>query len=90
MQREDAFSLKEDISISCVGRSSKILKELLNECQEKYLASIKNKTTIFKHYNRGWDKKNTVAIRQSNSVIIDLEEKTVLLEDIKCFLESQV
>jgi chaperone BCS1 len=90
MQREDPFlSSKEDMSISCIGRSSKILKELLNECREKYLASVKNKTTIFKHDNGSWDKKNAVAIRQSNSVIIDQKEKTALLEDIKGFLESQ-
>lgn len=90
MQREDPFnSSKEDISISCIGRSSKILKDLLNECREKYLASVKNKTTIFKHCNGGWDKKNAVAIRQSNSVVIDQKEKTELLEDIKDFLESQ-
>jgi chaperone BCS1 len=89
MQNENRFFPKEEISVSCIGRSSQVLKDLLNECRTEYLRLVKNKTSIFKHRNGDWDKVRAVDIRQPNTVIINEEKKTALLEDIKCFLESQ-
>jgi chaperone BCS1 len=89
VQRENRFFPKEEISVSCIGRSSKVLKDLLSECRTKYLASVQNKTSIFKHHNGDWNKSSAVDIRQPDTVIVNEEKKTALLEDIKCFLESQ-
>ena len=89
VQNENRFFPKEEISVSCIGRSSQVLKDLLNECRTEYLRLVKNKTSIFKHRNGDWDKVGAVDVRQPNTVIINEEKKIALLEDIKCFLESQ-
>jgi chaperone BCS1 len=48
-QKVDRFFEKEKIAISCIGRSSHILKDLLSECRTKYLALVKDKTSVMKH-----------------------------------------
>jgi chaperone BCS1 len=51
VQNENRFFLKEEISISYIGRSLKILMDLFSECRIEYLKLVKNKTSIFKRYN---------------------------------------
>lgn len=85
----ERYFSKEEIAISCIGRSSQILKDLLNKCRCEYLELMKNKTSIFKHRHDDWEKTEAVDIRQPETVILDEEKKTALLDDIKCFLESK-
>lgn len=91
VQRDGNYFSREDMSISCIGKSSNILKDLLNECRTTYLASLKSKTSIFKHKRQSgdWNKTEPVDIRQSNTLILNEVKKTALLKDIDDFLESR-
>jgi chaperone BCS1 len=89
VQNENRFFPKEDISISCIGRSPKILIDLFSECRIEYLKLVKNNTSIFEHYNGDWSKTRTVDIRELDTVILNKEEKTALLEDVKSFLDLE-
>jgi mitochondrial chaperone BCS1 len=87
VQNEDRFYTQEEISVSCIGRSPTVLKDLISECQIEYLKLVKNKTTIFEHQKGDWRKSRTVDIRQLDTVILNTEKKTALLDDVKSFLE---
>lgn len=91
MQKDSnrSFFPKEEISVSCIGRSPKILRELFSECRMEYLKLIQNKTSIFEHGDCGWEKTDTIDIRPLDTVIIDEKKKTELLKDIKDFLDPQ-
>ena len=66
-----------------------ILKELLSKCRTEYLKLVKNKTSIFGYYNSSWRTIGTVDIRDLDTIILDKEKKTVLLEDIKSFINFE-
>jgi chaperone BCS1 len=89
MQSGDRFFVEEEISVSCIGRSPALLKDLFSECRTEYLKLVKNKTTIFEHHSGDWKKTNTVDIRELGTVILSKEKKTALLEDIKSFLDLE-
>ena len=89
VQNDSRFYTKEEISVSCIGRSPKVLKDLFSDCRTKYLDIVKNKTSIFEHYNGDWKKSKAVDIRQLDTVILNDERKTALLNDVKSFLGSQ-
>ncbi|CAI0652743.1 unnamed protein product [Colletotrichum noveboracense] len=50
-QNDVAFFPRKTITISCVSRSSQILRDLMDKCRSKYLRISENKTSIFKHHN---------------------------------------
>ncbi|KAJ6003700.1 hypothetical protein N7522_006392 [Penicillium canescens] len=79
----------EKISVTCLGRSSIILKDLLKECQDEYLSQIENRTTIFGHCGVQWKKEKAKEIRPLSTVILRESEKNPLIKDMKDFLEPQ-
>lgn len=89
IQKEDRIFPKEEISVSCVGRSPEILRELFSECRTEYLKLTRNKTSIFEHRDSAWKKTRAIDIRQLDTVILDEKKKTVLLKDIRSFLDPQ-
>jgi hypothetical protein len=48
---------------------------------------VKNKTSIFEHQDGDWNKTGTMDIRQLDTVIINGEKKTALLNDVQSFLD---
>ncbi|KAK0628277.1 BCS1 N terminal-domain-containing protein [Bombardia bombarda] len=86
-EKEVRFSVHEEISLSCLGRSSTILRELLSECRTEYLKLVQNKTSVFEHRDRGWKRTSTRDIRPMSTVIMDEKEKGSLVEDINSFLD---
>ncbi|KAJ6125991.1 hypothetical protein N7471_010484 [Penicillium samsonianum] len=83
------YSKYENISVTCLGRSSNILKALLKECQDEYLNHIENKITIFGHCSSQWRKEKAKDIRPLSTVILKDSEKSPLIKDMKDFLEPQ-
>jgi chaperone BCS1 len=50
IEKKGEFSLfreREEVLVSCLGRSSHILKDLLEECRQRYLECLQGKTLIF-------------------------------------------
>jgi len=84
-EKDMGFRREEVISVSCFGRSPAILKELFDECRSEYLKSMENKTPIFENRDGKWRRMKAGNIRPISTVIMNEEEKTELLEDIKSF-----
>jgi chaperone BCS1 len=80
---------REEISVSCIGRSPGVLREFFSECRAEYLKLVKNKTSVFEHGDSDWKKTRAIDIRPLDTVILDEEKKTALLEDIKAFLDPE-
>jgi chaperone BCS1 len=79
---------REEVSISCFGRSLQILKELLNECCTKYAKLVQGKTCLYEpHQDSTWIRSLVLKIRHTLTVILDESKKRELLEDIREFLD---
>ena len=81
------FSSREDVSISCFGRSPQILKELLDECCTEYAKLVRGKTCLYEHQDGQWIRSAVSKIRRTSTVVLDESRKTELLEDIREFLD---
>jgi chaperone BCS1 len=81
------FSSREDVSISCLGRSPQILKELLSECRTEYAKLVQGKTCLYEHQDGTWARSRVSDIRRISTVILDENKKRELLEDISDFLD---
>lgn len=68
-----AKETKEEISISCIGGSSEILREFFNNCRTKYLKFIQRKTSVFEHHDGEWRKAKERDIRPISTVIMNEE-----------------
>ncbi|EDN04866.1 predicted protein [Histoplasma mississippiense (nom. inval.)] len=84
-----AKETKEEISISCIGGSAQILRELLSDCRAEYLKLLQKKTTVFEHHDGEWRKAKARDIRPISTVIMDEDEKIALLKDIEGFLDER-
>jgi mitochondrial chaperone BCS1 len=78
---------KEEVSISCFGWSSQILKVLLDECRQQYLMRVRSKTLIFENRNGRWRQSKERDIRPISTVLHDKKGKESLLDDIESFLD---
>jgi chaperone BCS1 len=83
-----AFREEEEITIKCIGRTGKILDELMKECRQEYLRQNQNKTTVFEHRGDFWKRTATKGPRPLSSVIIPAQQKQQLVEDLKSFHDS--
>ena len=81
------FSSREEVSISCFGRSPQILKELLSECRTEYAKLVQGKTCLYGHQDGKWIRSAVSKTRRTSTVILDESRKTELLEDIRDFLD---
>lgn len=86
--RKDSNSEREEVSVSCVSRSSEILREFFDDCRTQYLNVIQKKTTVFEHRDGEWRKAKTRDIRPISTVIMNEADKKTLLTDIDDFLDE--
>lgn len=88
------FQNDETIQLTCVGRSTQPIKDLLMECRDQYLTTRRANTVVRRpatkeHRNRGRTVWNTVAKRPSrplDTVVLDKTQKESLLADINEYL----
>lgn len=88
------FQNDETIQLTCIGRSTQPIKDLLMECREQYLITRKANTVVRRphtkeHRNRGRTVWTTVAKRPSrplDTVVLDNAQKESLLADINEYL----
>ncbi|KAM5354953.1 hypothetical protein ACJ41O_001599 [Fusarium nematophilum] len=88
-QVDVGFHQEEQISVTCVGRSSRILKGLLEDCRLEYLNESKNKTTIYGHREDCWRKEKAVTARPLSTVILDEKQKGSLIRELRDFLDPE-
>ncbi|OHE90265.1 mitochondrial chaperone bcs1, partial [Colletotrichum orchidophilum] len=86
-QNEVALFPRKTMTVSCVGGSSQILRDLMGECRLEYLKISEDKTSIFEHHNNGWKRIMTREIRPIETVIMKEELKQTLIDDISTFLD---
>jgi chaperone BCS1 len=82
------FSSREEVSISCFGRSPQILKELVSECNTKYTNLVRDKTCLYEHQDGRWTRSAVVNRKRIETVVLNESEKGGLLKDIKDFLDQ--
>ena len=89
LRRHQAGELisREEVSISCVGRSPQILRELLSECRTEYAKLVQGRTCLYEHQDGKWIRSAVSKIRRTSTVILKEDRKRELLEDIKEFLD---
>ncbi|RYO79286.1 hypothetical protein DL764_010033 [Monosporascus ibericus] len=61
--KETQFRQEEEISLSCLGRSQRIIRELLDECRDEYLQQTQKKITVFEHREGYWSRAASVVAR---------------------------
>ena len=82
----------EQINISCLGRNSAIIKELLEEAQRAFLEKDGNKTIIYRGSKSGsggdaqWVRCMSRPPRPISTVVLDEVQKANFVDDIKDYL----
>ncbi|KAH6645644.1 putative mitochondrial chaperone bcs1 [Truncatella angustata] len=87
--KETAFRQEEEISLTCLGRTSKVIQAFLAECRLEYLQRIENKTTIFEHSAERWRRTTAINARPMSTVLISDHEKQSLISDVDKFLAEE-
>ncbi|EGE08382.1 hypothetical protein TEQG_07492 [Trichophyton equinum CBS 127.97] len=80
---------KDEISISCIGRSPGILRQLFSDCRSEYLKLSQKKTSVFEPEGKDWRKAKSRDIRPISTVIMDEVKKGAVLKDIEGFLDEK-
>lgn len=88
------FSTKETIMLTCIGRSTQPIKDLIRECRDRHHDRGKLRTNVRRPAtrdmrNRGYPPWVKVAVRPSrpmDTVILDPEQKQTVLADINEYL----
>lgn len=88
------ISTKETINLTCIGRSTQPIKDLIRECRDRHLDRGKLRTSVRRPAtrdmrNRGYPPWVKVAVRPSrpmDTVILDPEQKQNVLADINEYL----
>ncbi|CAG9996845.1 unnamed protein product [Clonostachys byssicola] len=80
---------EEQTTLSCLGWSNKILKQLMQECRSEYLEQIRGKTSIFENSSSSFKKLKDKDARPLSTVILDHERKQQFLGDIQGFLSEE-
>ncbi|KUL81905.1 hypothetical protein ZTR_09532 [Talaromyces verruculosus] len=79
----------EEISLSSIGTSPKILMDLLGECREQYLKLIQRKVPVFQPEGGEWKRTGLRHARDISTVLMDEGVKKDVLEDMQKFLNEQ-
>jgi chaperone BCS1 len=82
------ISSREEASISCFGRSPRILRELLSECRTEYTNLVWDKTCIYEHQDGRWTRSVMANRKRIETVILNKRIKEELLKDIEEFLDQ--
>ncbi|KAG9256843.1 putative BCS1 protein precursor [Emericellopsis atlantica] len=86
------ISEKEEIIISCFGRSADLIKELLHEAREQHMAKDEHKTLIYRGGNDGqggdltWKRCMARSTRPFSTVILNEKVKQELVDDVADYL----
>ncbi|OJD28050.1 hypothetical protein ACJ73_00556 [Blastomyces percursus] len=80
---------KDEISVSCIGRSPAILRQFFCECRSEYLKLSQKKTSVFEPEDKKWRKAKSRDIRPISTVIMDEEQKGAVLKDVEAFLDEK-
>ncbi|KAI1484372.1 BCS1 N terminal-domain-containing protein [Biscogniauxia mediterranea] len=83
----------EEISLSCFGRDPSVLKQLLQDARERYLAKDEKKTLIYRGISKtgiasdtSWQRCMARAHRPFSTVILNESKKKEIIDDISDYL----
>ena len=86
--KDDGFHKVEEISITCAGRSPKVLQDFMLECREEYMRTVENKTVIFENCGGRWRKATEKRKRSFSTVLLSRSLKEELIADVKQFVDQ--
>lgn len=81
---------REELRISSIRLNSTILKDLIEECREKYLKEAQRKISVFENREGEWKKAKLRPVRPISTVIMDEEVKDDILGDVDEFLDQDM
>ncbi|GLA67401.1 hypothetical protein AtubIFM54640_010719 [Aspergillus tubingensis] len=81
---------REELRISSIGLNATILKDLMEECREKYLKEAQRKISVFENREGEWKKAKLRPVRPISTVIMDEEVKDDILRDVDEFLDQDM
>ncbi|OJD20745.1 hypothetical protein ACJ73_07920 [Blastomyces percursus] len=83
----------ENITLACFGRNPKILKEVLEEARHSFLEREDDRIVIYSGLKAGdsfqWVRNTPKTPRPFSTVVLDRNEKSRLLEDIREYLHPR-
>lgn len=91
-QSYSPVSEREEISLSCFGRNPIALKELLDECRDRFIKNDENKTLIYRGGLKPggaeptWTRCMSRVSRPFSTVVLDEEVKKELVDDMTDYL----
>ena len=86
--KDDGFHKVEEVSITCAGRSSRILQDFMRECREEYICTVENKTVVFENCGNRWTKAAEKGKRRLSSVMLSEGLKEELMADVTSFVRQ--
>ena len=89
IQKDVGYRSEELLSISCLGRSSGVVKELFSHCRTEYLKMNENKTAIFEPRDNCWKSVMTRSVRPISTVIMNENDKATMMKDIETYLNPR-
>jgi mitochondrial chaperone BCS1 len=84
--KNDRYWDEEEVSITCLGRTPGILKDLFSTCRAEYLKLVEEKTCVFENHGSDWKRTCARSVRPLETVVTKEEVKDGLLNDIGKFL----
>lgn len=87
--KDAGFHKEEEISITCAGRSSRVLEDFLCECWGEYLHQLKNRMTIFENRGDRWKQMSTKQIRPLSTIIVSEKQNQQLVADVTSVLDPK-
>lgn len=90
-------SLREDLYLSCFGRNTQVLKDLLHDAQLAYLERDGNKTIIYRGSrpyggssdSLEWVRCMSRSPRPMSTVVLDERQKELILNDMRDYLHPK-
>ncbi|KAJ4161584.1 uncharacterized protein LMH87_007615 [Akanthomyces muscarius] len=86
---EEGYSHRERFFLSCMGTSSKVLKDFLQYCQDKLEKQTEKETAIYTNGDGRWDLATRRGRKRSNTVILPEDVKTDFFDDIAEYLNPK-
>ncbi|VUC35954.1 unnamed protein product [Clonostachys rosea] len=89
VERSRSRWMQEQVTLTCLGWSTDILRQLFDECRQEYLDNVKGKTIIFENREDCWHRVDEKAIRPLSTIILNQGAKKLLLDDIEGFISVE-
>lgn len=83
------FHKEEQVSITCIGLSSSILKRFMSECRREYFNTSSNNIIIHRHLDNSWVVNTAVNIWPLSTIVQHQSLKKAFIKDLTNILDPE-